>query len=73
MAIAEDFWLGPAHVTIHDDYCVSEEEAQVLLDNIARIARRALALQEKRRLEEERKEKERFHEGVDKKSKQNEN
>ena len=53
MAVVRDFYLGPTHVQIDDEYCVSREEAEEILKNLAKKIQKHLYLCEKEsRLEE---------------------
>ena len=35
--IVEDFYIGEAHIKIRDDYCVNEEEADIVIARIEKI------------------------------------
>lgn len=51
--IASQFKLGAAQITIHDDNCVSREEAEEILKNIAKIVQPSLARKEMNKRKEE--------------------
>ncbi len=42
MAIVMDYYSGPTHIIIHDDYVVPPEEVPSILERIGDIAYRAL-------------------------------
>ena len=53
MAVVRDFYLGPTHVQIDDQYCVSREEAQEILKNLSKkIQLHMYMCEKKNRLEE---------------------
>lgn len=51
--IASQFMLGSAQITIHDDNCVSREEADEILKDIAKLVQPGLARKEMKKRKEE--------------------
>ncbi|MBU5331444.1 hypothetical protein KQI61_04480 [Anaerocolumna aminovalerica] len=49
MAVAKDYYNGPTHIIIMDDYCVSREEVPEILDRIGQQAYRDLCAAESRK------------------------
>lgn len=54
--VAEHFFMGPTEIVICDDKCVSKEEAEEILVEIAQRVRPHLEQQARKKAEKERKE-----------------
>ena len=52
MAVVEDFYLGPTHIIIRDDCCVSKEEADEIVRNLSKRIQPHICYMERKREEE---------------------
>ncbi len=53
MAVVKDYYIGPTHAIIMDDYCVTKEEVPAILERIGQQAYRDLCASESRKKQKE--------------------